>query len=151
MKLLILTQRKSKWVVCNLYLRLNTKVCITILHMQVMSNTEDYLKGVTFVDIFGQRSDNPRSDNPNTDRKFVTYNTEDYLAGITLDDIIGDESDYIEADRKQVAVFVLVYSGLLTLKQVTSNTEDYLEGITCTIITHYGQIKLCKYKLTKYC
>ena len=51
--------------------------------------------------------------NPNTDRKLVTSNTEDYLAGITLDDIIGDESDYIEADRKQVAVFVLVYSGLL--------------------------------------
>ena len=66
-----------------------------------MSNTEDYLKGVTFVDIFGERSDNP-----NTDRKLVTSNTEDYLAGITLD-IIRDESDYIETDRKQVAVFVL--------------------------------------------
>ena len=99
--------------------------------MQVMSNTKDYLKGVTFVDIFGERSDNP-----DTDRKLVTSNTEDYVAGMTLDDIIGDESDYTETDRKQLAVFVLVYSGLLMLKQVTSNTEDYLEGITCTIITH---------------
>ena len=59
-----------------------------------MSNTEDYLKGVTFVDIFGERSDNP-----NTDRKLVTSNTEDYLAGITLD-IIRDESDYIETDKE---------------------------------------------------
>ena len=66
----------------------------------------------------------------------MTSNTEDHLEGITLDDILGDESDYIETDRKQVAVFVLVYSGLLTLKQVTSNIEDCLEGIICTIITH---------------
>ena len=69
------------------------------------------VQGVTFVDIFGEGSGNP-----NTDRKLVTSNTEDYLAGITLDDIIGDESDYIEADRKQVALFILVYSGLLKLK-----------------------------------
>ena len=64
--------------------------------------------------------------------KQVTSNTEDYLEGIILDNIIGVESDYIETDRKQVAVFVLVYSGLLTLKQVTSNSEDYLyNNYTC--------------------